>query len=123
MPIITGADLASYPGVTTPEHELNDIAAQASALVEEAWVNPVTPAPQWVKTIATNAALRVHWNPKGLQSWTRSVDDASRTERTAVTEGRVGLYLTDDETARLSRPAATRHRVGSIRTRVPGYPK
>ena len=104
MEIITGTDLASYPGVDkslTPT-QLDWIASQINGLVEGTWQCPVEPIPAWVKAIALNAAGRFAQNPKGLESWTRRVDDASRTERLHASAGGSGLGLTSDEMAALS---------------------
>ncbi len=121
MEIITGSDLAFYPGVGgTDSESFDSLAAAVSALVSEAWAAPVDPAPEWVRTIAINAALRLHWNPKGLESWTRSWDDFSRTERAAAGDGSSGLSLTAEERRQLG-GATGRRRVGSIRLRVPGF--
>lgn len=123
--IIDGEDLASYPGVTSPAEDLNALAERASELVAEAWnqvgVDPAADPPRWVQEIAINAALRVYWNPKGLISWTRGLDDGTRTERLPETAARAGLYLTTAEQARLNgRPARRRARFRTIRT-LHGY--
>lgn len=121
--IIDEADLASSPGV--PEQaagstRLASLAAGASAVVQEAWLNPVDPVPVWVKNIAISVALRAMWNPKGLQMLSRQIDDAKRTEQYADEwVGSVGFNLTDSERSLLSGVVSGNRRVGTIRT-VPG---
>lgn len=121
MVIITGTDLASYPGIdaSLTSTQLDWVANQISSLVEGAWGFPTTPVPAWVKTIALNAAGRFAQNPKSLESWTRTIDDASRTERVrSGSAAAVGLGLTADELAALScsdLPVG----VGTIRTWPP----
>lgn len=121
MEIITGDDLASYPGVdgSLTTAQLEWVAEQVSALVEGAWQCPVEPVPAWVKAIALNAGGRFAQNPKGLESWTRSIDDASRTERVRGNSGtRSGIYLSDNDLAALS-CADLPSGVGTIRTWPP----
>lgn len=102
MPVITGDDLVSYPGITGTSADLESYATAASELVEEAWANPVTPAPLWVVNIAKAVAARAFWNPKGLEMLSRQVDDAKRTETYGKDyAGRVGFYLTDAERSEL----------------------
>lgn len=117
--IISGTDLAEQPGVQGhTAAQLNNVATRVNNLVADDWANPNAPAPPWVVEIALNAATRYLANPKGLESWSRSVDDASRTERVRTT-GRSGLYLDDADLRRLRGVAAARPR--STRLRVPGY--
>lgn len=105
MTIIIGDDLASYPGIdaTLTSEQLEWIAEQVNNLVEGAWQCPTDPVPAWVSTIALNAAGRFAQNPRGLQSYTTSVDDGSVTQRHRGSEGAPsGVYLTADELAALS---------------------
>lgn len=105
MPIISGTDLASYPGIDSSltGDQLDWIAAQINGLVEGAWQCPVDPVPAWVKTIALNAGARFAQNPRGLESYTTSVDDGSHTRRHRVTDDSPsGIYLTADELSALS---------------------
>lgn len=105
MPIISGTDLASYPGIdgNLSPSQLDWIAAQVGALVEGAWRCPTTPTPPWVKTIALNAGGRFAQNPRGLESYTTSVDDGTHTRRHRVSSDvPAGIHLTDDELAALS---------------------
>ncbi|MDN4174730.1 hypothetical protein QWY28_17345 [Nocardioides sp. SOB77] len=122
LEIITADDLVAYPGAGAPAVEAASTwAALVNGLVTEAWKAPVTPVPFWVKVIALEAAARAARNPKALQSWTRTVDDATRTERySEAALARVGVYLTDDEEARLGGRTRRRRRYGTVRTR-PGY--
>jgi hypothetical protein len=122
--IITGAELASYPGAGSPSlSDANTFATLVNGVVTEAWKTPVPvgkPVPAWVRAIAFEVGARAARNPKGLQSWTRSVDDASRTERYSDVSARAGVYLTEAEEARLGGKAARKHRYGTIRLDVPG---
>lgn len=119
---LTGADLASY--LERDETDaLDNIAARANALVDEAWANPIDPAPEWVKNIAWNVALRAGANPTGVTSTTRSWDDVTRTDRFESGQ-RQGIYLTDDEATELRGDTADPTQpvgVGSIRMKVPGW--
>ena len=126
MEIITYAELASYLGDPTLETNtrLILITDLTNGLVNEKWITPVDPIPFSVKLIALTVASRAWRNDASkaaLQSVTRSVDDASRTERYAVSASdasEAGVFLTASELAQL-RP--TRKRVRSIRLRVPGF--
>ena len=122
MDAITSADLCVYP--TGAEARQLDFAAErASALVAAAWVAPSVgaPWPEWVRSIAIEVALRWLYNPKGLESYTVAVDDASRTERAGAGAHRVGLSLTDAERRALGGVRQMGSRVGSIGLSVPGY--
>ncbi|MBS42920.1 MAG: hypothetical protein CMH83_07155 [Nocardioides sp.] len=118
--IITTADLIAYPGAGNPtETDATAYVELANGLVTEAWKCPTTPVPWWVKAIALEAAARGSRNPRGLQSWTRSVDDASRTERVAESQlKQLGVHLTADERTRLAGRSRRRRRYGSIRLQV-----
>lgn len=117
--IITGPNLASQPGVQGyTADQLKGTADRVNALIGEAWKDPSDPAPQWVVEIALDVATRYLANPKGLESWTRSIDDASRTERVRIGD-LTGLFLTEAQKRRLRGGAGRRAR--SMRLRVPGY--
>ncbi len=122
MPIIIGSDLSSAPGAAgTPAATLDYLAEAASSLVEDAWATPIEPTPRWVIDLARDAALRALWNPKGLEMLTRQIDDAKRTEQYDKAQaGRIGVYLTDDERARLG-GTFPGTRVGTIRTQPTPY--
>lgn len=119
--IITGPQLASYPGSGSPTAaDARTYAELVNGLINEAWRTPVEPVPAWVRAIALEVGARAARNPKGLQSWTRSIDDGSRTERLAESGARAGIYLTDDEAARLGGNKRRRQRYGTIRVGL-GY--
>lgn len=121
MAVITGADLVSYPGLAGDATSLDPYATEASALVEEAWTDPVTPVPLWVKNIAKAVAARAFWNPKGLEMLSRQIDDAKRTETFGKGyAGRVGFYLTDAERSELGGFVSSLG-VRSIRTAPRGW--
>lgn len=123
MEIITYAELASYLGdpALATNTRLILITDLTNGLINEKWVNPVDPAPVSIKLLAFAIASRAWRNDASkaaLQSITRSVDDASRTERYAVSASEVGVFLTDSELGQL-RPS--RKRARSIRLKVPGF--
>lgn len=120
MDLIDKFDLEAVPGITGTDATLTYVARRASTAVASKWCHPIDPAPDWVKDIAIDVAVRYLNNPKGITSVTRSVDDASRTERFENTGQRMtrGFELTDEEIAALC--PVRRNRVGSIRLRVPG---
>lgn len=124
MDAITSADLCVYP-TGADARQLDFAAERASALVAAAWVAPSVgaPWPEWVRSIAIEVALRWLYNPKGLESLTVAVDDASRTERNGrlAAGGGHGLSLTDAERRALGGIRQMRSRVGSIGLSVPGY--
>lgn len=119
--IIAAEDLMAYPGAGAPSEE--DAAVWVmlvNGLVTEAWRSPEDPVPFWVKTIALRTAARASSNPKGLASWTRSLDDGSRTERIPEAAARAGLQLDADDRARLRGQKRRRSRYGTIRIGI-GY--
>lgn len=120
--VITAAELISYPGSGNPsEPDAAYYVGLVNGLVTEAWATPEDPVPYWVKAIALEAAARVSRNPKRLESWTRSLDDGSRTERVSRADlERAGIYLTDTDQARLGGTTRRRRRFSTIRT-TPGW--
>ena len=119
--IITAEDLMSYPGAGNPSREDADIWAElVNGLVSEAWKAPEQPVPFWVRTIALRTAARASANPKGLASWTRTIDDGSRTERLPDAAARAGLHLDADDRRRLRGQRRRRSRFGTIRVDL-GY--
>lgn len=119
--IISAEDLMSYPGAGRPSEEDAAIWVMlVNGLVTEAWKSPEDPVPFWVKTIALRTAARASSNPKGLASWTRSLDDGSRTERLPEAAARAGLELDPGDRARLRGQKRRRNRFGTIRVSL-GY--
>lgn len=119
--VITAEQLIAYPGSGFPTQADADFYTElVNGLVTDAWATPVEPIPVWVVALALEAAGRASRNPKGLVSWTRSLDDGSRTERLPEAAARVGVYLTDAELARLAGKKRRRSRYGTIRLGV-GY--
>ncbi|GAA1909365.1 hypothetical protein GCM10009737_08270 [Nocardioides lentus] len=115
--LITEPDLAAVPGVPGTVEGRTYAARRASTAVGRHWAGAV-PAPQWVKDIAIDLAVDYLHNPTGTTSVTRSVDDASRTDRYDGARRRGAPFeLTATEIARLAPPKA-RRRVGSIRLGV-----
>ena len=99
--------LSDRPGVDT-------IVDLTNGLISEKWKNPEFPVPYWVTAIALEVAARPLRNPKGLSSWTLSLDDASRTERVSETAARAGVFLTGIERSQLG--GRRRRRYGTVRT-------
>lgn len=117
MDIITGDELASYLQ-TDPSDSITQLTGMVNDLISEEWRQPTDPAPTRVKLIAFEVARRAYQNPRGLSSWTRSVDNSSRTERLPEKLARAGVYLTDEEMRALN--GQTRTPARSIALRVPG---
>jgi hypothetical protein len=123
MEIITSTELASYLGdaALATDNRLQLIVDLTNDLVSEKWSKATTPVPASVRLLALAVASRA-WrsdpSKAALQSVTRSIDDASRTERYAVSSEKVGVFLTDAEETQLR---GRRNRVRSIRLKVPGY--
>lgn len=123
--VITAPELTTYLGplVQVDDNRLGFLVELTNGLVMERWAEPVTdPAliPTWVKAIALEVAGRPARNPQGLASWTKSVDDASKTERLPELAAQAGVFLTTAEAARLGGVKRRRRRMGTIRVRV-GY--
>lgn len=125
--VITLGDLAAYldpAAVSGARAEL--IVDLTNGLIAERWTTPSDPAPTSVRVLALNVAARAWRNKPGhgpLESITRSIDDASRTERYAIPVGDgsgADVFLTDAELATLNGLPA-KARVGSIRLGVPGF--
>lgn len=120
---LTGDDLASY--LEQPlDGAIANIVQRTNALVSQEWANPTDPAPEWVKNIAWDVAIRAGVNPKGVTSQTRSWDDMSKTERWEA--GDKGVRLTDEERTLLNGAGgavgqATRSPARSIRMTIPGW--
>lgn len=120
---LTGDDLASYFGAPL-DGAIDNIVRRTNALVGQEWANPTDPAPEWVKNIAWDVAIRAGANPKGVTSQTRSWDDMTKTERWEA--GNTGVKLTDDEKSLLNNAGGaigqiTRAPARSIRMTIPGW--
>lgn len=113
MDIITAGDLASWlrdPDLATNE-SLLQVVDLTNELVNEEWATPASPVPTRIRLLALNVAARA-WghNPATahLESVTRSIDDASRTERYRSSTADGSVYLTDSELALLHGRRPTR---------------
>ena len=122
MTVIDETDLVSYPGLDiADDDDPTKLLDLVNGLIGEKWTRPADPVPIGVKLIALSVFTRAWTNPHGLSSTTRSVDDASRTERLPDQYARAGVYLTGPELAELRRDAGSRRRrYGNLRTRA-GY--
>lgn len=123
--VITAPELTMYLGplVQVDADRLGFLVDLTNGVIMERWTTPVTdPAliPTWVKAIALEVAARPARNPQGLASWTKSVDDASKTERLPEMAAQAGVFLTSAEAARLGGVKRRRRRMGTIRVRM-GY--
>jgi hypothetical protein len=122
---LADTDLATYF-----DREVNgaitNIVARTNALVDEEWANPVFPVPQWVTNIAWDVAIRAGRNTEGVTSSTESWDDITVTKRWEAGEAD-GVYLTDEERARLNSATSTGDTLPpavapkSIRMSIPGW--
>lgn len=124
MAVVTGPDVAAYLQLDSEDARAEYVATLVDGLIDEKWVTPVDPVPASVKLMALNVAARAYHASPGrgrLESVTRSVDDASRTERYASSAGDgEGVFLTEADLAVLN-GGTGRKRVRSMRLRVPGY--
>jgi hypothetical protein len=121
--IVDAATLASSLGAPHTTASVQQTVDWTNALLTDEWKYPVTPVPPRIEMIGYAVAKRALSNPKGLESWTVTSDDASRTERLPKDLQRAGIYLTDDELRILQNPAdptRRRRRFRSIRV-TPGY--
>lgn len=104
MDIITADDLASWlrdPSLST-DPSLIQIVGLTNDLVSEEWANPDDPAPTRIRLLTLGVAARAWVNDPSkanLESITRAVDDASRTERYRTAGNGGTVYLTGDELA------------------------
>lgn len=102
--IITAADLASWlrdPSLET-DASLVQIVTLTNDLVTEEWATPVTPVPTKITLLALGVAARAWVNDPSkanLESLTRGLDDATRTERYRSSAADGTVYLTGDELA------------------------
>jgi hypothetical protein len=126
---ITPEDLASYPGLgLTAEQVPTLVVDLINELVDEIVVDTVgiaelDPVPARLRTIALEAAARSIRYAAGASSISTAIDDWKKTLRFEGDEFKAGIYLTDDEEAKIRRILLRRprHRVGSIHLTVPGY--
>lgn len=108
MDVISAADLASYlrDSSLASNASLQQIVTWTNALVTEEWATPVTPVPTKITLLALNVAARAWVNDPSranVESVSRSLDDASRTERYRSTANQAGaVYLTEAEQAILA---------------------
>lgn len=102
MDIITAAELASYlrsPDLAT-DPALAQIVDLTNDLISDEWGAPVDPIPVKVRLLALNVSARAwSWDPSiaHLESVTRGLDDATRTERYRSVGNNGSVYLTTDE--------------------------
>ncbi len=111
--VVTDEAAAAYTATSQESEYLQLIVELVNELVLEYWAKPRQPVPAKVRLLALEVAGRAIRNPKGLASWTRSVDDASRTERAGGDLSRFGVYLTSAEKA-LLQGKRRRVRAGTI---------
>lgn len=113
MDIISTDDLASWlrdPDLTDDE-SFQQIVDLTNELITEEWTDgPTTPPPVKIQLLAYGVATRawVHDPAKSnLESVTRTIEGASRTERYRSGGAGLNVYLTADELAILQGKRAT----------------
>lgn len=120
MNIITVDDLKTYLAGDTSltDVELAFKVDLANGVVSDAYTAAVDPPPTWVVALALEVAARAcRPTSGGLASLTRTVDDASRTERYSTDASRGGVFLTDQERLQLE----GRKRAGTVKGYAPSY--
>lgn len=121
--IINTVEVTTYLGplVAVDSDQLKFLVELTNGVVTDAWASPPdsvwtdpTTCPAWVRVLALEVAGRPARNPKGLASWTKSADDASKTERLPERAAAAGVFLTSEEAARLGGVKRRRRRMGTI---------
>ncbi len=113
MAVITAADSASWLRNPALEDDpsLVQVVELVNALVDEEWTTPVDPVPVRITLLALGVAARA-WShdpsTAHLESVTRGVDDATRTERYRASTVDASIYLTAGELAILNGEPVTR---------------
>jgi hypothetical protein len=105
--VIDAAALAAWlrDSSLADDASLGQIVTFTNALFDEEWANPTDPVPVKVTLLALSVAARAWaFDPSraNVESVSRSLDDASRTERYRTSDGHGGVYLTSDEVALLN---------------------
>lgn len=107
MEFITATELASWlrdPSLAT-DASLALVVSLTNDLLTEEWTTPVNPIPVKIKLLAFNVAAR-GWTydpAKGnLESLSRTIDDASRTEKYRTSSDNGSIFLTEAEEAILN---------------------
>lgn len=113
MEIITAAELASYlrDDALATDASLIQVVTLTNDLVTEEWASATTPVPVKIKLLALNVAARGWtYNPAtaNLESLSRTLDDASRTERYRTSGENGSVFLTEAEEAVLNGRARRR---------------
>ena len=107
MEIIAAAELASYlrDDDLATNTSLIQIVGLTNDLLTEEWTTPADPIPVKITLLALNVAARGwSYNPAtaNLESVSRSLDDASRTERYRTSSESGSIFLTEAEEALLN---------------------
>lgn len=121
MSVITAAELASYlrnPDLVS-DPSFVQIVSLTNDLIDEAWAAPAYPVPVRITLLGLDVAARA-WSfdptTAHLESYTRTLDDASRTERFRTKGDGGRVYLTAAEASLLRGAPAVR----SVRLVRPG---
>ena len=115
MAVITAAELASWLRDPSLEDDpsLVQVVDLVNDLIDEEWTTPVDPVPVRIKLLALGVAARA-WthdpSTSRLESVTRGVDDATRTERYRESSTDDSVFLTAAELAILNGQPVTRSR-------------
>lgn len=126
---ITPEELASYPGIGLTTDQVPPLVIELinefvdEIVVDTTGIAELDPVPARIRAIALEAAARSIRYAAGASSISTAIDDWKKTVRFEGDEFKAGIYLTDDEEARIRRILLRRprRRVGSIRLAVPGY--
>lgn len=116
--IITTVDLASYLRDDSLAPKLGQVVDLTNSLILDEWATPVDPVPTRVQILGLTVAARAWaYDPSAahLESVTRTLDDANRTERYRDGSGGA-VFLTPAERAYLRDSGGVR----SIRLVAPG---
>jgi hypothetical protein len=102
--VITTAELASWLRDPALEDNpsLEQIVDLVNELVNEEWASPADPVPARIRLLALSVGARAWVNDPSktnLESLSRQLDDAARTERYRASAVNAGVYLTGDELA------------------------
>lgn len=113
MEIISAGDLALRfrDAALEDEESFAQVVDLTNELITEEWTDPTTPPPVRIRLLAFGVAERA-WthdpSTSNIESVTRSIDDASRTERYRSSGSNSNIYLTDAELALLQGRRLTR---------------
>jgi hypothetical protein len=126
---ISAAGLASYPGIKLAESEIPAIVIELinelvdDIVVDATGITELDSIPAKIRSIALKAAARSILYADGASSISTAIDDWKKTLRFEGEDFEAGIYLTDDEEAKIRAVLLGEDtpQAGSIRVHVPGY--